>query len=57
MLHTLDFENQDVLYDQIKTISTVQVYAFVFHGERYLTLKRDASYVQFVAQAFLVGRL
>ncbi len=57
MLHALNLKDHSILNDDVETIPTVQLDAFVFDGKRHLPFKGDVTKVEFVAEAFFVRRL
>ncbi len=53
----LQFQDQRILDDKACAISAVEANAFISHWQRHLSLKSEASEVQFLAETLLVGRL
>jgi hypothetical protein len=49
--------NDDLfIHDQVQAVATIQLDAFVFHGQVDLTPKTDPAQVKFVTQALFVRR-
>lgn len=52
----LDFHNNGSCYQQVKTVSTIQVQTFVLYRKLSLPLKWNASQCQLTAQTFFIDR-
>src|SRR4029453_10638503 len=56
MFNAFEFKDDQIIHNQIDTITAVQVNAFVCDRKRHLPPELNPTEVQFVTQAFFVSR-
>jgi len=56
MFDTFEFQDDQIIRDQVNAITAIQIDTFVDYGKGYLSSKRNTTKVQFVAYTFFIRR-
>jgi len=56
-IHSLEFHDNSPIHEKTHSVTTVQLYAFVDHRQRFLAFKGERSYAELMRETLFIRGL